>query len=157
MSALPYSRRRFLIGSLALGATLALGTTGCITYKPAEPLAARPFPDWVYRSPRSAQAYETAYEHLGLLGTIPCYCGCSRFPAPHRSLTDCFVQADGSVEPHAAFCETCQDETLDAVALLNDGVAWPDIRAQIVEKYEELDGTAPASADQAEPDHPHAG
>ncbi|MCC7107154.1 MAG: twin-arginine translocation signal domain-containing protein [Chloroflexi bacterium] len=157
MSARLCSRRSFLAGSLALGATLAVGTTGCITYKQAQPPVSRPFPGWVYLSSRSAQAYETAYEHLGLLGTIPCYCGCSRFPAPHRSLADCFVQTDGSVEPHAAFCETCQDETLDAAALLNDGVAWPDIRAQIVEKYESLDGTVPASADQAEPDHPRTG
>jgi hypothetical protein len=57
------------------------------------------------------------------------------FAQPHHSLRDCFLQASGEIEPHAAFCVTCQDEAIDAVALAGAGVEPGEIHRRIVATY----------------------
>ena len=94
-----------------------------------------PFPGWVYTMPRSGPAYSAAYPRLDLMDTLPCFCGCGRYEAAHASLKYCFVQPNGEIEPHAAFCETCQDEALDAARLDDEGVPWSEIHARIVAEY----------------------
>jgi hypothetical protein len=88
--------------------------------QPARHLIAGPgrqFPDWVYTMPRGGEAYAAALAQTELLAPLPCLCGCMRFEQPHAGLNDCFIQpASGELEPHGAFCETCQEEALDAVA-----------------------------------------
>jgi hypothetical protein len=91
--------------------------------------------------PRGREAYEAAYTQLDLLATLPCYCGCMAFQTgAHRSLQDCFVNAaTGEIEAHGAFCETCQDEAIDAVAWARDGADRDEIHQRIVAQYTERD------------------
>ncbi len=125
------------------GALLTLGGLGgaglaILLVGPVGRLAAerdRPFPDWAYTSPRSGEAYAAAFSDLDLMAMLPCFCGCMRSAQPHVSLKDCFVQASGEIEPHAAFCQTCQDEAIDAVALVGAGVEQREIHRRIVAAY----------------------
>lgn len=131
--------RRQAIASLGgLGvASLAVMLVGPTRRLLAEP--DRSYPDWVYTMPRGGEAYSAAYANLELMATIPCFCGCMSFENPHRSVYDCFVSPSGEIDPHGAFCETCQDEAIEALALHNQGVSWPEIHSQIVAKYADRD------------------
>ena len=93
------------------------------------------FPAWVSSTRRSRQAYEAAYGNLDLMASLPCYCGCAALPRPHASLRECFVQPSGHIEQHAAGCETCQDEAIDAVAWSDAGMSWLTIHDRIVAAY----------------------
>lgn len=138
--------RRRAVGRREALATLGgLGAAGLaiVLVGPVRRLAAeriRPFPDWAYTLPRGGEAYAAAYANLDLMATLPCYCGCMRFEQPHANLRDCFVQpSSGEIEPHAAFCETCQDEAIDAAAWAGQGVGWGEIHARIVAAYSDRD------------------
>jgi uncharacterized protein with PCYCGC motif len=104
--------------------------------------AARPFPDWAYTMPKGGEAYAAAYSRLDLMATLPCFCGCMAFEQPHGGLRDCFVNPSGEIDPHAAFCETCQEEAIDAVAWDKQGVGWGEIHERIVSKYADRDSGA---------------
>jgi hypothetical protein len=110
--------------------------------EPAERLFGRPgqqLPDWAYSMPWSGDAYAAALAEPDLLATLPCFCGCSAFEQPHAGLKDCFIQTSGDLDPHGAFCETCQEEALDAVGWARQGVAWDEIHDRIVTRYESRD------------------
>lgn len=133
------SRRSMLTTLTGVGAAgLVL-----VLVEPAQRLFATParqFPDWVYTMPRGGEAYAAALANPELLAPLPCFCGCMRFEQPHGGLKDCFIQpTTGELDPHGAFCETCQDEALDAVALAKQGVSDHEIHAQIVAKYADRD------------------
>lgn len=102
-------------------------------------VSGRQFPDWVYTMPRGNEAYTVALAQPDLLATLPCFCGCAAFEQAHGSLRDCFMQASGELDPHAAFCETCQGEALDAVAWAGQGASGHEIHERIVAKYSDRD------------------
>ena len=97
-------------------------------------------PSWVSTMPRGSEAYAAALDHRELLATLPCFCGCMAFEQqPHGSLEDCFFQGSGELEPHAAFCETCQEEALDAVSWARQGASTSEIHERIVATYADRD------------------
>ncbi len=93
------------------------------------------FPTWVNTMPRGSEAYTVAFANLDLMATLLCYCGCMAFEQPHPSLRDCYVLPSGEINTHAAFCETCQDEAIDAVAMASAGSEWTAIREHIDATY----------------------
>ena len=93
------------------------------------------FPTWVNTMPRGGEAYTAAYANLDLMATLLCYCGCMQFDDPHGSLKDCFMLPDGELNTHGAFCETCQDEAIDAIAMAIAGKDWTEIREYIDATY----------------------
>jgi hypothetical protein len=128
--------RRTAIGILAgLGATgLYFAVPGLRPALLGQP--ARTFPAWVYSSPRGGEAYAAAYSDLDLMDTLPCFCGCMAFKTdPHKSLRTCFEQPSGKIEPHGAFCGTCQGEAIDAIALARLGVSRAETHDRIVAAY----------------------
>jgi len=110
-----------------------------VLVEPAQRLFATPgrqFPDWVSTMPRGGEAYAAALAQPDVVALVPCFCGCMRFELAHRTLKDCFIQAaTGELDPHAAFCQVCQDEALDAVELAKQGMSDHDIHARIVATY----------------------
>jgi hypothetical protein len=131
----PTSRRAALgtlagLGAASLALAWSLGRT--------EPVgqSARTFPAWVYTMSRGGEAYAAAFSDLDLMDTVPCFCGCMEFKTdPHKSLRTCFEQQSGEIEPHGAFCETCQGEAIDAIALQRQGVPRAEIRERIIAAY----------------------
>src|SRR5690349_9810613 len=118
----PVSRRAMLTSVACVGAA---GLLLALIEPARRPfgLSGRRFPDWAYTMPRGGEAYAAALASPDLLASLPCFCGCMRFEQPHGGLKDCFIQpGSGELEPHAAFCETCQEEALDAVAWAKQGV-----------------------------------
>ncbi len=65
---------------------------------------------------------------------IPCYCGCGH-TLGHRSLRDCFIQAPGGYDAHAAGCGVCQVEARDVQRMLASGMDVAAIRAEIRTRY----------------------
>jgi hypothetical protein len=132
--------------AIALLGGLGAASIAVVVVGPARRLLAepeRPFPAWVYTMPRGGEAYAAAYANLELMETLPCFCGCMRFETdPHASLRTCFQSAAGEIDPHGAFCETCQDEAIEAADLASQGVAWNEIHGLIVAKYEGHDPMA---------------
>ncbi len=86
-------------------------------------------------SPQARHAYEIAPLHRVLFEHLPCYCGCAVLPKPHRSLYDCFVNPDGSPDPHAIGCDTCVKIALDAEQAAQSGASDAAIRSMIDAKY----------------------
>lgn len=93
------------------------------------------FPAWAYTMPRGGEAYAAAFDHPDLMATLLCYCGCLSFEQPHDSLRECFMDRAGEINTHAAFCETCQGEAIDAVAWHKQGMPWAEIRQRIDQTY----------------------
>lgn len=128
------SRRTAIIALGLLGSVLV--TSACNVPIQRYFSSPRPmFPTWVNTMPRGGEAYTAAYSNLDLMATLLCYCGCLKFEQPHGSLRDCFVLPDGEMNTHAAFCETCQDEAIDAIAMANAGQDWAVIREHIDATY----------------------
>jgi len=87
---------------------------------------------------RTAEAYLFSLANPDLAQVIPCYCGCVGLG--HLSSYDCYVteaRPNEAIvfEPHALVCGVCVDITQDAMRLLDDGRAPPDIRAYIDATY----------------------
>jgi hypothetical protein len=133
-----FPRRTFLTGLVSLG---AVGALGWVTL-PNVPGLMREvrvvLPDWATTTAVSAGAYRTAVLRPDLLAALPCFCGCVSFATPHRSLYDCFVQADGTFETHAAGCSTCQDEAVAARHWAAGGLSVTETRRRIIEAFGEL-------------------
>jgi len=115
---------------------VAVGPARLLADRPASPVGGgRPFPDWAYTMPRGGQGYTAAFARPDVLATLPCFCGCDSFDQPHASLRECFIQPSGEIDTHGAFCETCQEEAIDAVAWAEAGVEPDEIHARIVAAY----------------------
>src|SRR3990170_8972796 len=95
------------------------------------------FPDFVYRSAKTQMGYQLAVENQGLFPRMPCYCGCGAMADnPHRNLLDCFINADGSYDPHASGCDVCVDIAVDAVRWRQEGKTTAEVRSLVDAKYQ---------------------
>jgi hypothetical protein len=129
------SRRGLLGGLLVVAEAVALGACTLPSLPGLLRDLAQPLPAWVFSSPRSVRAYRAALAAPALMAALPCYCGCVALRPAHASLLDCFVQPNGALDQHAAGCEVCQREALDARALAEAHTLWPEIRRQIDDRY----------------------
>ena len=93
-------------------------------------------------APELAATYRYVAAHPEPFTAVRCYCGCETFLG-HRSLADCFVQADGSPEPHAAGCGVCNAEAVLLRSVLDEGGTASEARSQIDRVYGSTPGTAP--------------
>ena len=102
----------------------------------AHPAAAE-FPEFVYYSAKSEQGYRLAVENRQLFALMPCYCGCAAIPDdPHRNLLDCFINDDGSFDPHASGCDVCADIAIDVAQWQAQGKSTAEIRSLVDAKYQ---------------------
>ena len=96
------------------------------------------FPEFVYTSQTSQDAYRLAVDNRQLFSQMPCYCGCGRLDMPHQNLDQCFFTADGSFEQHAAYCTICADIAVDAARWQSEGNTTTEIRRLVDEKFADL-------------------
>jgi hypothetical protein len=134
----------------ALTTLAGVGVAGLMLalLEPARRLLSDPrpdLPDWTATLPKGGDAYAAALARPELLATLPCFCGCASFEQAHGDLRDCFFQASGELEPHAAFCETCQDEALDAAGWARQGASQAEIHDRIVAAYADRDSASGGS------------
>ena len=92
-----------------------------------EPGALAPILDPSLVPPHAQDGYIVARNHPTLLAQLPCFCYCDKFG--HRSLHDCF-ESD-----HAAGCDICLKEALEAEQMNREGLSADEIRGVIIEKY----------------------
>lgn len=125
--------------SLLLVAGLAAGLTRGGWSNGGADGVSREFPEVVYESPRIERAYRLASDHQDLFAHVACYCGCVNLPKDaHRNLLDCFMNDDGSFEPHALGCTICLDIAEDAVEMLAQGKSAEEIPDLIDEVYRDV-------------------
>ncbi len=136
--------KRLVWGALALemaavpvlAALLALAMSGFGWGSDSSATAEGPrFPDFVYESQTSRNAYQLAVDNRELFSQMPCYCGCERLDVPHQSLDQCFFTADGSFEQHAAYCTICADIATAAAAWQSEGKTTAEIRQLVDDKF----------------------
>ena len=96
------------------------------------------FPDFVYNTQTSEDAYRLAVDNRQLFSQMPCYCGCSRLDMPHQDLDQCFFTADGGFDQHAAYCTICADIAVDAVRWQSEGKTTTEVRRLVDEKFGEV-------------------
>ena len=128
---------RFKLTVSAVAALLWLTLAACGSSTPPAPTAVIPdpaFPDFVYLSDSSLQAYRVAVRNGELLKKLPCYCNCA-VSLGHTSLYDCFINADGTFDDHASGCSVCQMEAADAAKWQAEGKNVQQIRRQIDTSY----------------------
>ena len=95
------------------------------------------FPEFVYHSPEAERGCRLAAQQPHLFSQLPCYCGCGVFlDDPHRNLLDCFMNADGALDPHASGCSLCLDIAFDGVEWQAQGKSPAEVQALVDEKYE---------------------
>jgi len=95
------------------------------------------FPEFVYYSSKSEKGYRLAVDNRELFAQMPCYCGCGAMPEErHRNLLDCFINEDGTFDPHASGCEVCDDIAIDVAAWQGEGKSIPETRSLVDAKYQ---------------------
>jgi hypothetical protein len=100
-------------------------------------VASAEFPEFVYYSAKSEQGYRLAVENRQLFALMPCYCGCANIADdPHHNLLDCFLNDDGSFDPHASGCEVCVDIAIDAAQWQAEGRSPSEIHSLVDAKYQ---------------------
>ncbi len=120
---------------LAAGLVVALVLRGW----PGAGESSAEFPKFVYHSPEAERGYRLAVQHQPLFAQVACYCGCVNLPKePHRNLLDCFMNDDGTFEPHAVGCPVCVDIADDAVAWQAQGKSADEVRSLVDEKYQSV-------------------
>ena len=131
-----FPRREFLTGAGALGALGALAAVVGQGLPRLSQATANPLPEWASSTPRAAQAYRAALASAPLLAELPCYCGCMESSTlAHASLRDCFLTAEGSLNPHGAGCGICVNEALSATTWQASGLSVAEIHGLIDETY----------------------
>jgi hypothetical protein len=111
----------------AAPAAYALPPLPTVSFDPVEPV------------PVLKQVYEFAARHPEVLQYVPCYCGCEN--VGHKANHDCFVKsrsADGRVtqwDSHGMGCAVCLGVGRKAMAMFNQGMSVPAIRAAIDKEY----------------------
>jgi hypothetical protein len=122
------SRRRAatLAGALGLSAAgVACGNASAVGSR---------LPSYATRSAAIRTAYDFAVgEGATILRQLPCYCSCVALG--HTHLRDCFISDAATFDSHAAGCQVCVDEALDARAMLARGARVDEIRAAIDRTY----------------------
>jgi hypothetical protein len=104
--------------------------------------AAGELPAFAYNSAQTLEGYRIATRIPKVLEAIPCYCGCGKL-ANHRYLKDCFLNGDGSFDSHGSGCNLCDNEAIDVQKWLDTGMALPEIRRRIDEKYSQFGTPTP--------------
>jgi hypothetical protein len=137
----PISRRRFLVGLVAVGLVACTRTPGSIApVTSGEPsLLATPSRNiWPlqYRQAPAAvkEAYAFAVSHSAILRFVPCFCGCGA--NGHVNNYDCFVRAESTagtfaLDSHGFGCGTCVGVALQTKALVEQGLPIKSIRQRI--------------------------
>jgi len=132
-------KQRLIIGSGSVSLLLVAGLVAGLAIRgwPGAGGSPNEFPAFVYYSPESERGYGLALEHQQLFVHLACYCGCGVFlDDPHHSLRDCFLNDDGTLEPHASGCSLCLDIAFDGVAWQAEGKSPGEVQALVDEKYE---------------------
>jgi hypothetical protein len=80
---------------------------------------------------KTEKAYQVVAEISDAIDQLYCYCECDKHSG-HRSLLSCFT------DNHAANCDICQDEALDAAQMMKQGYGMAEIRSRIDGKYSRL-------------------
>lgn len=120
-----------VLAALSLGA-LALAAAGCTGGSSADDGGP---PREAYRSEKALRGYQIALRQGELLEQLPCYCGCGQDPV-YKNLLDCFLTAPGEFNTHAANCQVCLEEALDADEWRASGLSVADVRERIDARYE---------------------
>ncbi len=115
------STKRLLFGIAALAvvfATVAAGAFACNAGQEngssTSTGAQGEFPAFVYTTDETLAGYRAAVANPELLAKIPCYCGCGYLPDDsHQSVSDCFLNSDGTFDSHASGCQICVRIALD--------------------------------------------
>ncbi len=76
-------------------------------------------------------AYQVAHDMPEVLDQLYCYCECDKH-AGHRSLLSCYV------DNHAAKCDVCVNEALDASRMMKQGYKMTEIKSAIDRKYSRM-------------------
>ncbi|MBI4522707.1 MAG: hypothetical protein HY695_02715 [Deltaproteobacteria bacterium] len=76
-------------------------------------------------------AYQIAQDMPDLLDQLYCYCECDKHSG-HRSLLSCYT------DNHAANCDVCVNEALDASRMVKQGYGMKEIRREIDRKYSRM-------------------
>ena len=80
---------------------------------------------------QTERAYQVAQEISDTIDQLYCYCECDKHSG-HVTLLSCFT------DNHAANCDICQDEALDAAKLMKQGYGMAEIRSRIDGKFSRL-------------------
>lgn len=80
---------------------------------------------------QTEKAYQIAQEMPDVIDELYCYCECDKHSG-HRSLLSCYT------DNHAANCDICQDEALEAAQLVKQGHGMAEIRSRIDGKFSRL-------------------
>ena len=96
------------------------------------------FPDFVYSSQTSLDAYRLAVDNRELFSQMPCYCGCAKLDVPHQNLDQCFFMEDGGFEKHAAYCTICGDIAVAAAGWQSEGKTTAEIRQLVDNKFRDV-------------------
>ncbi len=122
-----------LVAVVAAGLAYGLRSNGGADGTPIDPA------EVVYPSPDVERAYRLAAEHQDLFAQVACYCGCVNLPKDaHRNLLDCFMNDDGSFEPHALGCSICVDIAEDAAAWADQGKSSDEVVGLVDQKYQSV-------------------
>ncbi len=116
------------------------GATGAVT-------ASLDLPGFAKKNANTMRAYQIAVARKDEFKFLTCHCGCGMHAMSHRGKTipkmnnlyDCFVQADGDWEDHAAIdCPYCVDLAVMADDMLNKGYTLKQVRDLIDTKYNSI-------------------
>jgi len=88
----------------------------------------RPTISPAYFTGKTARSYQIAREIPEVIDSLYCYCRCKE-NFGHKSLLSCHV--DG----HSAYCDICQNETIRAYELFQQGKDIPSIRKTIDREF----------------------
>lgn len=135
---------RFLVflSILAIFSGAAIGCSGGGGREPAHTMKMAPLSDMpaeVQAAPVTVQqAYQFAVANPDVLAQLPCYCGCGQMG--HTSNYACYVSGEDAAgkpayDSHALGCSICVDITLDAMRLLKQDKALPEIRSYVDSTY----------------------
>jgi uncharacterized protein with PCYCGC motif len=80
---------------------------------------------------QTEKAYQIAQEMPDVIDSLYCYCECDKHSG-HRSLLSCYT------DNHAANCDICQEEALEAAKMVKQGVGMAEIRSRIDGKFSRL-------------------
>lgn len=136
--------RRVLFPAMLVLAIASSALTACsaasASQKPVLAMAAlEGMPIEVKQAPVTVQqAYQFNVANPELMQQLPCYCGCGAIG--HTSNYDCYVsniEPDGRIDYdlHALGCSICVDISLDAMRMLEEGKALPEIKSTIDQTY----------------------
>ena len=80
---------------------------------------------------KTERAYRIAHDMPDVIDQLYCYCECDKHSG-HLSLLSCYT------DNHAANCDVCQDEALDAAQMQKQGYSVAKTRAYIDQKYSRM-------------------